>query len=77
MTTQARLMPMVEGEIAVTLELVPADEAIRMLMVLGADDQQLSLELIVIGNTQYIRAVDPDGTESPWLASRSARVNQR
>ena len=69
MTTQARLMPMVEGEISVTLELVPADEAIRMLMVLGADDQQLSLELIVIGNTQYIRAVDPDGTESPWLAS--------
>ena len=69
MTTLARLMPMVEGEIAVTLELVPADEAIRMLMVLGADDQQLSLELIVIGNTQYIRAVDLDGTESPWLAS--------
>ncbi len=72
MTAQARLMPMVEGEIAVTLELVPADEAIRMLMVLGADDQQLSLELIVIGDTQYIRAVDLDGTESPWLASNIA-----
>ncbi len=72
MTAQARLMPMVEGEIAVTLELVPADEAIRMLMVLGADDQKLSLELIVIGNTQYLRAVDPDGTESPWLASNIA-----
>ncbi|MCY4112765.1 MAG: hypothetical protein OXG33_02340 [Chloroflexi bacterium] len=69
MTTQARLIPMVEGEIAVTLELVLADEAIRMLMVLGADDQQLSLELIVIGDTQYFRTVDPDGTESPWLAS--------
>jgi hypothetical protein len=72
MTAQAGLMPMVEGEIAVTLELVPADEAIRMLMALGADDQKLSLELIVIGNTQYLRAVDPDGAESPWLASSIA-----
>lgn len=70
MTAQARLMPMVEGEIAVTLELVPADEAIRMLMVLGADDQKLSLELIVIGDTQYLRGVDASGTESAWLASR-------
>ena len=73
MTTQARLMPMVEGEIAVTLELVPADEAIRMLMVLGADDQQLSLELIVIGNTQYIRAVDPRRKREPLAGVENRR----
>ncbi|MCY3914246.1 MAG: hypothetical protein OXG43_13525 [Chloroflexi bacterium] len=68
-TTKAGLLPMVEGDIAVTLELVPADEAVRMLMALGAGDQKLSLELIVIGDTQYFRTVDLDGTESPWLAS--------
>ncbi len=67
--TKAGLLPMVEGDIAVTLELVPADDAVRMLAVLGAGDQQLSLELIVIGDTQYFRTVDLDGTESPWLAS--------
>lgn len=72
-TTEAGLLPMVDGDIAVTLELVPADEAVRMLTVLtvlGADDQKLSLELIVIGDTQYFRTVDLDGAESPWLASR-------
>ena len=68
-TTEASLLPMVEGAIAVTLELVPADEAVRMLMMFGADDQKLSLELIVIGGTQYLRTVDAEGTESPWLAS--------
>ena len=61
---------MVEGAIAVTLELVPADEAMRMLMAFGAEDQKLSIELIVIGDTQYLRGVDAAGTESPWLASR-------
>ena len=49
---------MVEGAIAVTIELVPADEAMRMLMAFGADDQKLSIELIVIGDTQYLRGVD-------------------
>lgn len=68
-TTKAGLLPMVEGDIAVTMELVPADEAVRMLAVLGADDQTLRLELIVIGDTQYFRTVDLDGAESPWLAS--------
>ena len=69
-TAESGLLPMVEGAIAVTLELVPADEAMRMLMAFGAEDQKLSIELIVIGDTQYLRGVDPSGTESPWLASR-------
>ena len=60
---------MVEGAIAVTLELVPADEAMRMLMAFGAEDQRLSIELIVIGDMQYLRGADPSGTESPWLSS--------
>ena len=69
-TAESGLLPMVEGAIAVTLELVPADEAMRMLMAFGAEDQKLSIELIVIGDTQYLRGVDAAGTESPWLASR-------
>ena len=69
-SAEAGLLPMVEGDIAVTMELVPADEAVRMLTVFGADDQELSLELIVIGDTQYIQLVDSDGNESPWLASK-------
>ena len=69
LTAEAGLMPMVEGAIAVTIELVPADEAMRMLMAFGAGDQELSIELIVIGDTQYLRGVDASGTDSPWLAS--------
>ena len=69
-TAESGLLPMVEGAIAVTLELVPADEAMRMLMAFGAEDQRLSIELIVIGDTQYLRGADPSGTEGPWLASR-------
>lgn len=70
MATEAGLMPMVEGDIAMTLEVVPADDAVRMLMAFGADDQEVSIELIVIGDTQYLRGVDPTGAESPWLATR-------
>ena len=69
-SAEAGLLPMVEGDIAVTIELVPADEAVRMLTAFGVEDQKLSLELIVIGDTQYVRGVDASGTESPWLASR-------
>ncbi len=68
-SAEAGLLPMVEGAIAVTLELVPADEAMRMLMAFGAEDQRLSIELIVIGDMQYLRGADPSGTESPWLSS--------
>ena len=68
-TADAGLLPMVEGAVAVTIELVPADEAMRMLMAFGAEDQKLSIELIVIGDTQYLRGVDASGTESPWLSS--------
>ncbi|MCY3782380.1 MAG: hypothetical protein OXG79_01175 [Chloroflexi bacterium] len=68
-SAEAGLLPMVEGDLAVTMELVPADEAMRMLTEFDSDDQKLSLELIVIGDTQYIRLADPDGNESPWLAS--------
>ena len=59
---------MVEGEIAVTIE-VAADGGSRLLLAFGADDQALSVELIAIGDTQYLRGVDASGTESPWLAS--------
>ena len=69
-TANAGLLPMVEGDIAVTIELVPADEAVRMLAAYGADDQKWGIELIVIGDMQYLRGVDPSGTEGPWLASR-------
>ncbi len=68
-SAEAGLLPMVEGAIAVTIELKPADEAMRMLMAFGAEDQKLSIELIVIGDTQYLRGVDASATESPWLAS--------
>ncbi|MCY4112766.1 MAG: hypothetical protein OXG33_02345 [Chloroflexi bacterium] len=70
LSTEAGLLPMVEGDIAVTLEVVPGDDAARMLMSFGADDQEVSLELIVIGDTQYLRGVDLTGIESPWVATR-------
>ena len=68
-TAESGLLPMVEGAIAVTLELHPADEALRLLAAFGAEDQELSIELIVIGDTQYFRGVDAAGAESPWLSS--------
>ena len=75
-TAEAGLLPMVEGAIAVTIELVPADEAMRVLMAFGAGEQALSLELIVVGATQYLRGADATGTESPWLASTMSADDQ-
>ena len=75
-TTEGGLLPMVEGAIAVTIELVPADEAMRVLMAFGAGEQALSLELIVVGATQYLRGADATGTESPWLASTMSADDQ-
>ena len=54
---------------AVTLEFRTSDAAIRMSLAFSFEDQQSSIELLVIGDKQYLRSVDAEGIESPWLSS--------
>ena len=69
MSSEASFLPMVDSAIAVTIELRPADEAMRMLLAFDPEDQQSVLELIVIGDKQYSR-VNNARRKSPWLVSR-------
>ena len=40
-----------------------------MLMAFGVEDQKSGIELLVIGDKQYVRGIDAEGVESPWLSS--------
>ena len=66
---ETKVSPTAEGVLAVTIEWRLADEAVRILMAFGFEDQKSSIEYLIFGGTQYVRGIDAAGTESPWLAS--------